>query len=162
MTNWNDVLAAAPELGTRVQQRFDATGLAILATLRKDGSPRVSGIEPSFWEGELWLGSMWEARKALDLQRDPRLALHAATVDKQVTDGDARIAGRAVEIVDDDAKVAFLRAFNDATGNEVPEVEPMHLFKVDVTELSTIHVEGDLLVVETWHPGEAPRRITRH
>lgn len=161
MTNWNDVLAAAPELGKLAQERFDATGLAILATLRRDGSPRVSGIEPSFWEGELWLGSMWQANKARDLQRDPRLALHAATIDKQVTEGDARIAGRAIEIPGDAEKLAFLRAFNEATGNEVPEAEPMHLFKVDITEVSMIRPAEDHLIIDVWHPGEEPRRIER-
>src|SRR3954468_11811428 len=116
MTNWNDVLAAAPELGKVVQERFEATGLAVLATLRADGAPRVSGIEPSFWDGELWLGSMWEARKALDLRRDPRLALHAATVDKEVKEGDARVSGLARELDDEVRKQAFATRFAEETG----------------------------------------------
>ena len=117
MTTWNDVTAAAPELSKLVQARFDATGLALLATLRADGSPRIGGIEPSFWNGELWLGMMWESRKALDLRLDPRCALHVATVDKDVKEGDARVSGRAVEAVDDATKAAVGAAFAEDTGS---------------------------------------------
>lgn len=161
MTTWNDVTIAAPELSALVQARFEATGLALLATLRADGAPRISGIEPSFWEGELWLGSMWESRKALDLRRDPRLALHSATVDKDVKEGDARIAGRAVEVDDDARKQSFGRSLQEDTGFDPNEHGPWHLFRVDVTELSMIRPGGDHLVVDVWHPGEAPRRIER-
>ena len=161
MTNWDDALAAAPELAKLVQARFEATGLAILATIRKDGSPRVSGIEPTFWDGELWLGSMWEARKARDLQRDPRLALHSATVDKEVKEGDARISGRAVEVTSPERKQAFGRAFAEESGFDPESNGPWHLFSVDVTELSLIRTGGEMLLVDMWHPGEEATRIER-
>src|SRR5438105_6347285 len=108
MPSWSEVVSAAPELAATVQARFDAYGLALLATLRRDGSPRISGIEPLFALGELWLGMMQDSRKAADLLRDPRFALHSATTDKQVTAGDAKISGRAV-IVDEDATIAGFR-----------------------------------------------------
>jgi hypothetical protein len=60
-----------------LHERFEATGLGLLATLRADGSPRVSGLEPLFALGELWFGMMPESRKALDLLRDPRFAIPA-------------------------------------------------------------------------------------
>lgn len=74
--NWNDVERAAPDLAATALAHFTATTNAVLATLRRDGSPRVSGIDPAFHDGELWLGSMPESRKVADLDRDPRLALH--------------------------------------------------------------------------------------
>ncbi len=95
MTTWDEITAAAPELAAKVRARFEATGLGFIATLRKDGSPRISGIEPLFAEGELWLGMMDGSLKAHDLLRDPRLALHSASEDKQVTNGDAKVTGRA-------------------------------------------------------------------
>ena len=105
MTSWNDFARTAPELAAlNVQTRFEATGLGMLATLRKDGSPRISGIEPSFFEGELWLGMMDGSLKARDLQRDPRIALHNATVDKEVKEGDVKVSGLAVEVTDDATK----------------------------------------------------------
>jgi hypothetical protein len=72
MASWHDVEAEAPELAARARELFDANKHKTLATLRRDGSPRISGIEAGFEDGELWFGSMWRAVKALDLQRDPR------------------------------------------------------------------------------------------
>jgi hypothetical protein len=159
MASWAEVVAAAPELADRVRERFDAHGLAVLATIRADGAPRVSGVEPLFALDELWLGMMPSSRKAADLQRDPRLALHNATEDKQVTNGDAKIAGRAIEITDAATLEAFARAFQDATGYAPPP--PYHLFKVDVGELSFLRPAGDHLVIELWQEGRPVRRIER-
>ncbi len=108
MTTWGDFEHEAPELAGRVQARFDDTGLALVATLRADGSPRISGWEPLFADGQLWLGSMPESRKLADVRRDPRLTLHNATADKNVAQGDATISGRAVEVTDEDTKRDFM------------------------------------------------------
>src|SRR4051812_15999577 len=104
MPTWTQFTDASPELADAVRGRFEAHGLALLATVRRDGSPRISGIEAFFADGELWLGMMDASLKARDLQRDPRLALHNATVDKDVADGDAKISGRAVEVFDEETK----------------------------------------------------------
>ena len=101
MASWKDVEHAEPEFAARVQQIFDAHKHKTIATLRADGSPRISGIEVEFAEGELRFGSMPDARKGADLRRDPRFALHSATVDPPEGDpagwpGEAKIAGRAV------------------------------------------------------------------
>jgi len=85
MATWQEFTGAAPELAQAVQARLDEHRHKLLATLRKDGSPRISGVETTVRNGELWLGMMWQSRKALDLQRDPRLALHSATVDPRAT-----------------------------------------------------------------------------
>jgi pyridoxamine 5'-phosphate oxidase-like protein len=159
---WSEVQAAAPELANVVQSRFEATGLGLLGTLRKDGFPRVSGIEPAFALGEVWLGMMPESLKALDLRRDPRLAVHSATADKDVKDGDARITGRAEEVLDgDERRAAYLQHLRDQ-GGYVPE-GPFHLFRIDVTEVMLLHPEGgDHLLIQTWKEGEEVRRIERY
>lgn len=159
MASWNDVTSAAPELAKAVQGRFEATGLGILATLRADGSPRVSGIEPLFAMGELWLGSMPNSRKGADLTRDGRFALHSATEDKNVANGDAKITGRAVVVVDAETRTRFKRAWNDHTGTDVPE--PFTLFRAEVTELAMIGLDGDHLAIDSWREGEKPRRVRR-
>src|SRR3954454_8493767 len=141
MASWAEVEAAAPELAERVKERFQATGLGLLATVRADGSPRISGIEPLFALDELWLGMMTGSRKAIDLQRDPRMALHNATEDKQVTNGDARISGRAVEVTDEESFDRSNRPFHSETGYSPPP--PYHLFTVDVTELMFLKPGGD-------------------
>ena len=117
MATWSEIEAAAPELAGRARAAFDAHKHKVLATLRRDGSPRISGIEATIADGELWLGMMPGSRKALDLRRDPRLALHSASVDPPddptAWTGDAKLSGRAVE-VDDPALLEKLGAGDEA------------------------------------------------
>ncbi|MBV8302905.1 MAG: pyridoxamine 5'-phosphate oxidase family protein [Acidimicrobiia bacterium] len=159
MASWAQVEAATPDLAERVKERFASTGLALLATLRADGSPRISGIEPLFAMGELWLGMMHGSRKAADLLGDPRLALHNATEDKQVTNGDSRISGRAVQISDEAAFERFNRAFQGETGYSPPP--PYHLFRVEVGEVMFLKPGGDHLVIEWWKEGAGTSRVER-
>src|SRR5260370_1026073 len=111
MASWSEVERTAPELADAVRASFDAHRHKTMATLRRDGSPRISGIETSFAEGELWFGSMWQARKALDLERDPRLALHSGSADPPEWNRDAKIAGVAEEVTDPDTIAAVRRAW---------------------------------------------------
>jgi len=140
MASWSDVEKEAPELTAAVRKRFAVRKHATVATLRRDGSPRISGTEVEFSDGEIWLGSMPGARKARDLRRDPRLALHSPTVDPPDDDpsawnGEAKLAGRAVEVSDPQA------------------VDEPHRFRIDVTEVVLTRVSGDRLVMQLWHPG---------
>jgi Pyridoxamine 5'-phosphate oxidase len=147
MASWRQVEAEAPALAARARELFDANKHKTLATLRKDGSPRISGSEIIFADGELWFGSMWRAVKALDLERDPRFALHSAS-DGADFKGDAKIAGRVEEVSSDEVKQAVVQ------GNAPPG--PMHLFRADITELVVIGLGGDPpdhMVIESWHAG---------
>jgi hypothetical protein len=162
MATWDEVTAAAPELAGKVRALFDAHRHKTMATLRKDGSPRISGTEASFADGDLWLGAMHESMKALDLRRDPRLALHSATVDTPddptAWEGDAKLAGRVEEITDPERKAAVSKATG---GGEQPG--PYHLFRVDVIEvvLTRVGDPPDHLVIEVWREGEGLRRVQR-
>jgi hypothetical protein len=160
MSSWSEVVLAAPEIGAVVQERFEAHGLGLIATLRRDGSPRISGIEPLFALDELWLGMMPGSLKALDLLRDGRFALHSATVDKQVTNGDARIAGSAVSVSDDATMQAFRAAFAAATGYPPPD-GPFQLFRADVKEISVIKPGGDHLDISWWQEGTGIHKVER-
>ncbi len=160
MASWAEFAAAAPELAVPVQERFDKHGLALLATIRKDGSPRICAIEPLFSMGELWLGSMPGSRKEADLRRDPRFALHNATVDKNVADGDAKIAGRALLVDDDATRGRFLEAFQAQNGY-APPPDAFPLFRADVTEVSMLRPAGDHLDIDIWREGRGVRRVER-
>jgi hypothetical protein len=159
MASWKEIEAAAPELAGRARAAFDAHRHKLLATLRKDGSPRISGIEATFADGELWLGMMTGSRKAMDLRRDPRLALHSASLDPPddptTWAGDAKLSGRAVEVDDPALKERF------AGGGGQPDES--HLFRVDVTEVVHTRVgdPADHLVIELWQPGREVRRMER-
>ncbi len=157
MATWAEVAASAPEFAATVQAIFDAHKHKTLATLRKDGAPRISGIEAGFVAGNVVLGMMPGSLKARDLQRDPRLALHSASVDppEDATkwQGDAKLAGRAVEITDP----AEIERFGQ------PPDQPAHLFVVDLSEVVLTYVGDppDHLVIELWRPGQALRRFER-
>ena len=150
MTAWRDVEQAEPEFAQRVLALFDAHRHKTLATLRADGSPRISGIEAVFEDGELVLGSMPNARKGADLRRDPRFALHSATVDpvegsEAQWPGEAKISGRAI-----------------AAGpiTEGPEGDR---FLAEIAEVVHTHLndEATLLVVDWWTPTRGLQRIER-
>ena len=150
MTTWQEFAQAAPEFAQRVQALFDAHRHKTLATLRADGSPRISGIETTFENGQLTFGSMPNARKGADLRRDPRFALHSATVDpvegaEAQWPGEAKIAGRAI-------------AAGAVTG--VPDGE---LFQADITEVVHTHLneKATLLVVEWWTPEGGLQSVER-
>jgi hypothetical protein len=150
VTAWQDVEQAEPEFAQRVRALFDAHRHKTLATLRADGSPRISGIETVFEDGELVFGSMAKARKGADLHRDPRFALHSATVDpvegsEAQWPGEVKISGRAI-----------------AAGpiTEGPDGDRFH---ADIAEVVHTHLneEATMLVVEWWTPTHGLRKTER-
>ncbi|MFE7167330.1 pyridoxamine 5'-phosphate oxidase family protein [Streptomyces sp. NPDC057616] len=153
--NWAAFTAAEPELAKIAEERFGAFTHHVLATLRRDGSPRTSGLEVRFLDGELWLGMMPDSLKALDLRRDPRFALQANPgPGKDPGAGDIRVGGRAVEVEDPAAKGAYTK--------EVEPPEPFHLFRTELTEVVRTYVEDDTyLVAQVWKPGEPVRTLRR-
>ncbi|MEV5536986.1 pyridoxamine 5'-phosphate oxidase family protein [Saccharopolyspora shandongensis] len=155
MTSWQEFAEQAPELAESVRARLEAAKHHVLATLRRDGSPRVSGTEVSWLGPELTLGSMPGARKALDLRRDPRFALHTNPDDGSMSAPDAKIAGRAVEVTGDE-----LRAWVEEVK---PPSEDSHLFRLDLTEVTTTGLADDHthLVIRHWTPAEGLRTFKR-
>ncbi|MER6344395.1 pyridoxamine 5'-phosphate oxidase family protein [Streptomyces sp. NPDC001595] len=153
--NWETFVTAEPELAKTVEARFGAFTHHVLATLRKDGSPRTTGLEVRFLNGELWLGMMPGSLKALDLRRDGRFALQANPGEGTgMGGGDVRIGGRAIEVEDPRVKAAYTK--------EVEPPEPFHLFRTELTEVVRTSVEDDTyLVVQVWRPGAPLRTIKR-
>jgi hypothetical protein len=150
MTAWHDVEQSVPEFASRVRALFDAHRHKTIATLRADGSPRISGIEAAFEDGELVFGSMANARKGADLRRDPRFALHSATVDpvegsEAQWPGEAKISGRAV-----------------AT-RPVTEGSDSDSFRAEIADVVHTHLNeaATMLVVEWWTPTHGLRTIER-
>jgi Pyridoxamine 5'-phosphate oxidase len=155
MPSWSEFEKQAPALAERVRARLDAHTHKTIATIRRDGSPRISGTETEFKDGELWIGSMWQALKARDLQRDPRFALHSGSDDPADWQGDAKVAGIAEEITDPELV--------QRRNGEAAENGPSHLFRLDLLEASVVGLNEarDALVIEVWRPGAGVRRIER-
>lgn len=153
MASWQEFQRQAPELAEAVQRLMDAYKHKVLATLRKDGSPRVSGTEVDRRNGELWLGSMAGAVKALDLRRDPRMAIHVTSAfhdDPAAWEGDVKLSGRAVEVTDPEERAAAGRPGDG-----------FHLFRVELSEVVWTRVEGDELVIRAWHAEKGDREFRR-
>ena len=151
MASWAEFASAEPALASQVEKRFAIRKHKTLATLRKDGSPRISGIEVEFANGEIFLGMMPGSVKLRDLERDPRLAIHSPTDDPPDGNasgwpGEAKLAGYAREVDVPDSPVAGGRRF-----------------RIDITEAVLTHLNeaGDQLVVESWRPGKGSRRLER-
>jgi hypothetical protein len=155
MVSWKSIEQAEPDFAGRVQRLFDSGRHKTIATLRADGSPRISGIECQFTDGDLRFGSMSGARKGVDLKRDTRFALHGPTLhpeEGKESDwpGEAKISGRAIPA----GPVA-----TDEAGNE-PDGE---MFVADITEvvITGLNVEATKLVIESWTPERGVRRVER-
>jgi hypothetical protein len=136
MASWSEVEQQAPELAAAAKGYFDKHKHKTLATLRSDGSPRISGSEMEIADGELTFGSMWRGVKALDLLRDPRFALHSGSDEPDDGwTGDAKVAGRAEEVAKTEGK--------------------SHTFRADITELVVVRLgePADHIVIESWHEG---------
>lgn len=158
--SWAEFVAAEPALARRCRDSLDAHKHKTIATLRRDGSPRISGIELIFWRDDVWCGSMLGAVKARDLIRDGRYALHSGSADPPEWPGDAKFAGIAEVITDHD-----LIRQSIAEHPEAGETEPdaLHFFRLAVAEVTFtgLNEARDKLVIETWDPGRGLRRIER-
>jgi hypothetical protein len=152
---WKAIEQAVPEFAGRVQRLFDAGRHKTIATLRADGSPRISGIECEFADGDLRFGSMTGARKGADLERDPRFALHGPTVHPEKGNendwpGEAKIAGRAI-------------LAGPVTTDEASQQPDGEMYTADITEvvITGLNTEATKLVIESWTPERGLRRVER-
>ena len=164
MASWAELEAEAPEFACRVRERLDAGTHKTIATLRRDGSPRISGTEADFVAGDLWFGSMSGAMKARDLQRDPRFALHSASADPSEWEGDAKVAGTVEEITDPERFQEFRRRQAAEAGEDEPKgPAEYHLFRAEITEavLIGLNPERTKMVIEHWHEGRGIDRLER-
>ncbi|MBX3284988.1 MAG: pyridoxamine 5'-phosphate oxidase family protein [Acidimicrobiales bacterium] len=167
MTDLQHLLDVEPELAGRALTILTSTTNAVLATIRADGSPRVSGIDPFVVGRHLCFGSMDGARKAQDLERDPRMALHAIPWESRRTkegtanpgDADAKLTGRAVAVTDPDDQAEVLRWFKEERGFEPPPGGD--LFRIDIASLVVVSVDGDELVVDRWTEADGRRTFRR-
>jgi hypothetical protein len=142
VASWSDVEAAEPGFAARVLAILDSRRHKTIATLRRDGSPRISGIELELRDGQAVLGMMPDSRKLADVRRDPRVAIQATSADPPADNpaawaGDAKVSGRVVE-----------RASED-------DQPPGPRFVIDIEEVVLTHLDpgATVLVVESWHPG---------
>ena len=157
VTSWAGFRSEAPDLAEKVRARFSHHKHCLLATLRRDGSPRISGIEVWFWQDDAWLGMMPGSVKGADLEHDPRFELHSAPTDLDLQEPDARIRGTAVRIEDQPTIDDFVATLP----RPAPPPGEMALYRLELTGAVLVSVARDELVIDTWSPEVLPHRQTR-
>ncbi len=163
MTTWDEFTEAAPRIAAVFARRHAATGnLCLLATIRSDGFPRISPMEPRIFEGQLWIAGMPHTTKFRDLGRDPRFCMHTATVDTQVTEGDAKLWGVVRDLPDKALHQRFATDLFEDTGFDLRGLEFHHLYAADLTGASAVEVGGGHMDVTIWKPGEPERVVRKH
>jgi hypothetical protein len=128
---WDEFAEAVPELAALGEERLRAKELCLVGTLRRNGWPRISPVEPEFVDGELLLGMMWRSPKALDLLRDSRLVIHSVVSERSGKEGDFKLYGRVVDVQDPERRAAYRAALKERIDWEPPEPN-YHLFAVDI------------------------------
>ena len=157
---WADLERAAPRLAERAKELVVDPGVCLVATIRRDGAPRLSPVEPLLLDGDLWLSMLWRSRKAQDLLVDDRVLVHSIVTTRGGQPGEVKLRGRAVPVDDRERRDRYREAV--AVLGWQP-VEPwFHLFVVDLADVTSISYagEGDQHVAR-WPAGiEFVRRAT--
>jgi hypothetical protein len=109
-SRWHLFAAVAPDLAAFAREQFAPGRVAVVGTIRADGSPRVSNGEPHIMEGKLYLGMMWQSRKALDLLRDPRILLRNAVCTSTGDEVEINLSGCAIEVHEPDRRQRYAAA----------------------------------------------------
>ena len=159
--NWAEYVEAAPELARWGEERFKKTGLALVGTIRRDGLPRISPVEPLIADGQLYLGMMWRSRKALDLLRDPCCLVQTTVRDREDRAGELKLRGRAVDVQDPATIDRYCQALQEAVDWR-PQGQ-FHLFALGIESAAFIKYleNGDQQLIE-WRPGSPARERLRH
>ncbi len=148
---WVEFSETCPEIAVVARTRFARDQLVMVGTLRADGWPRISPCEIDMAAGRLFLGMMWQSTKARDLLRDPRLTIHSVTCNKDGTDGDVKLYGRATDVQDPSLRSAFRDAIR-ARIDSVPEEPSYHLFSVDIDRAAYVVFGDGQQHVMAWEP----------
>jgi Pyridoxamine 5'-phosphate oxidase len=163
VAGWQEFSAAAPTIAEVFARRHAATGnLCMLGTLRRDGFPRISPMEPRFFEGELWLVGMPDTAKFADLLADPRFTLHTATIDTHVGDGDAKVWGTVEDLRDDALHQRFAAALFAESGFELRGQTFEHFFRAEIVGASAVGLEDGHLDITVWREGHPERVVRKH
>jgi Pyridoxamine 5'-phosphate oxidase len=152
---WQDLCTRQPRLAELARQRLVEPGVLLVATVRRDGTPRLSPVEPWVMDGELWLSMLWGSRKAGDLARDDRVLVHSIVTGRDGGEGEVKLRGRAVPVDDVATQQRYADEVSAALG-WTPEPGRFHLFRVAIGEVTFIRYDdatGDQHVV-LWPRGE--------
>ena len=152
---WHDLVRRQPRLARVAHDRLLDPGVVLVATVRRDGTPRLSPVEPFVLDGDLWLSMLWQSRKAADLARDPRVLVHSIITSRDGREGEVKLRGQVVAEPDPAVQVRYAAAVGEALGWS-PQVGRFHLFRVEVADVTVLRYDdatGDQFVTR-WPSGQ--------
>ena len=148
---WSEIERSQPRLAELGRRRLLGPGVVLVGTIRRDGTRRISPVEPFVMDGDLWLIMMWRSTKAIDLTRDPRILVHSVITSRDGGEGEYKVRGTVHAQTD----VAAQRRLADSVEKNLgwrPEPGRFHLFAVDIDEIIFIRYDdasGDQFVA-SW------------
>jgi hypothetical protein len=158
LPGWRDLELGAPAIARLGMARLTCPRVALLGTLRRDASPRISPVEPCVADGRLLIGAMAWSGKAADLRRDPRYVLHSAVTGPDSGEGELKLSGAAVEVSQDHRS-----GVADAWWSAWPPDKAV-VFCLGVQQ--AVFVEWDtgngLMTIHRWSPQDSYTRSRRH
>jgi hypothetical protein len=147
---WTDFERAAADLAQEARDAFERASVAQVGTIRADGSPRISNVQPAVVSDRLYLGMMWMSTKARDLLRDPRLVLRNPVCTNEGDEREITLRGRAISVTDRETRATFVEAVAATTTWAEPR---FHLFAVDIETCSIVAYGGGRQHVRLWPDG---------
>ncbi len=148
--DWNDFKEAAPDLAKLGEERFESFGLVLVGTIRRNGWPRISPVEPLIVDGELYLGMSWRSRKALDLLRDPRCTVHSVVSNRDGSEGEFKLYGCARDEVSPERRRVYAETLSEKLGFDLEEEEDWHLFAVDIESAAFLIIADGEQHAQVW------------
>ena len=138
---WADLELQQPRFGALGRDKLQRPGVVLVGTIRRDGSPRISPVEPVSWAGDLWLSMGLGTMKARALFRDPRVLIHSVVTSRDGGDGEFKVRGRAIPVDEPRLAGQVAEVITEELGWH-PEVGKFHLFRIDVDDVTFIHWDG--------------------
>ena len=157
MISWHELETAAPAIAEPGRQRLEQSRVALLGTLRKDGSPRISPVEPYLSQGHLLFGAMSWLLKAGDLLRDPRCVLHSAITTPDSGEPELKLYGRAMEAATD-IRQGCSHGWWQA---QPPDAAVVFALSIDRATLVEWKLQQGRMVVRRWSERDGLTETTR-
>jgi hypothetical protein len=149
LASWRDVELGAPELARLGMARLNSARVALLGTLRRDGSPRISPIDAHFAEGQLLIGAVARSAKTGDLRRDPRYVLHSVVTGPDSGEGELKLYGSVAE-AGQSLRAAAADAWWLASALEEAVVFTLHIEQAVFVDWD---IKPGLMTVHRWSSG---------
>jgi hypothetical protein len=152
---WDEFAANAPRLADLGRQRLIEPGVVLVGTVRRDGTARISPVEPLLWERDLWLSMLLGSYKAADLRRDPRILVHSIVTNREGDLGEYKLRGHAAEESATEVQAGYAAQAHDRLG-WAPVPGQFHLFRLDIADVTFIRYDqetGDQFVTR-WPAGQ--------